>query len=142
MDRCTGHCCRQFFLPFTPAQLVKHALTRFVRPRFKPEEIAKVAAMAVYLGDRSDGAHMYTCRHLNVITGDCMDYENRPDVCRDYPYEDVCMHAAKGCTWDAARAGTAGTRFRLPVLPTDDLPPEAVAARAEALAVYKPEVAA
>jgi Fe-S-cluster containining protein len=123
-DRCTGHCCRQFFLPFTPRELVKLQLTRVVRLRFKPEEIRKVAAMAVYLGDSDRGSHMYTCRHLNVITGDCTDYENRPDVCREFPYQEVCMHAANGCTWDAALCGTAGTsREPRPADPVPDLIP-------------------
>ena len=124
-DRCTGHCCRKFYLPLLPEQLARAAILRVARPHYKPEEIRKVAAMAVYLGEHDKhGLHVYTCRHLNVISGDCTVYEDRPDVCRDFPYGDVCMHAASGCTWDAACEGTAGTRFRLPEpVDTEPVPP-------------------
>lgn len=121
-DRCSGHCCRQFFLPFTPRELVKLQLTRVVRLRFKPEEIRKVAAMAVYLGNNERGSHMYTCRHLNVISGDCMNYEDRPDVCREYPYGERCMHADAGCTWNDAASCTV-PRPPMPAKPAPYLPP-------------------
>lgn len=34
-------------------------------------------------------AYVYTCRHLQ-LNGDCGIYEDRPAMCRDYPYGQVC----------------------------------------------------
>lgn len=37
----------------------------------------------------------YTCIHFNTETRLCMDYENRPDMCRNYPsydYHAFCAH--------------------------------------------------
>ena len=112
-SRCTGHCCRRFYLPLSPTQIKgEAALVRLGgRSRFNPTEIAKIADMVILVDqtpkpnndseynryhDDSVG-YFYTCKHHNKDTGDCMNYENRPNLCRDYPYGGSC--AFKGCTY-------------------------------------------
>jgi len=119
--RCSGHCCRSFYLRFSPEQL--KAWADGSQPHtYKPEEIKKVADMVIHLGpaddpntnrpvladrlgnvipNQADGGHYYTCKHHNTATGNCDNYENRPDMCRDYPYQDRCRY--KACTWEAGK---------------------------------------
>lgn len=40
---------------------------------------------------------IYTCKHFDMTTRNCTNYENRPTMCRDYPYDRKCDH--KGCTY-------------------------------------------
>lgn len=104
-DRCTGHCCRRFHLYVTIDEIQKD-LDEGKR-RFDPEEARKLVAMLVPLpveeGDNiaTDREGFFTCRHLHTITGDCLNYENRPKLCSDYPYDHACTF--KGCTWDEGR---------------------------------------
>lgn len=125
--RCSGHCCKRFPLPFGPVELWTEYLE--VRAsdkvvRHDPVEIVKVAEMVVYLGATyaPPGAifhngttikHYYTCRYHDAATGDCKNYENRPNMCSDYPYGQPCEHG-NACTWDEARNGTH--RRHLPVI--------------------------
>lgn len=107
-DRCTGHCCRAFNLPYAPNELLDGA------QRFGDGEY--IADMVIYLGlcdalpDRKPAldstgqvamAHFYTCRHLDEDTGNCTAYETRPKLCSEYPYGKRCEYSA--CTWDEAR---------------------------------------
>jgi Fe-S-cluster containining protein len=41
-------------------------------------------------------AHFYTCKHFNKETNDCMNYINRPDMCKKHPYGRGCNFV--GCT--------------------------------------------
>ena len=50
------------------------------------------------------GGWLFTCRHLDELTGDCLIYESRPGMCRDYPYSRPCGYP--GCSWSRGRAGT------------------------------------
>jgi hypothetical protein len=141
--RCTGDCCREFYLPESPAVLAARALGLFVfgegeTDRQNAEELAKIAGMVRYVrhvvpGDPTPCGTLalyeedvWTCEHFDGR--DCTAYATRPNMCRNYPYGQPCNHA--GCTWDAARAGFAGAdavglahpptemteRRRLPVL--------------------------
>lgn len=55
------------------------------------------------------GPNRYTCRFFDGRN--CGAYENRPSMCRDYPYGNKREHGEK-CAWDAAREG----RHHLPVI--------------------------
>ncbi len=117
--RCTGHCCRRFFLGVSLDEL-RAELERVDRgesSRYNPTELRIVVPMLVLLEENVDPdevdnfvkhdppreravsrGYWYTCRHLNVMTGDCTNYEGRPNMCRDYPYGGACNYAE--CTWD------------------------------------------
>lgn len=45
--------------------------------------------------------YYYTCRHYNRKTGDCMAYDRRPKMCREYPYGRGCEYP--GCTRTCVR---------------------------------------
>lgn len=62
-------------------------------------------------------AHFYTCRHLDAATGDCTDYDNRPRLCREYPYGVDCEK--RDCTWTSAKYETRHStlgRASLPIV--------------------------
>lgn len=95
MSRCVGHCCRVFSLPMRPEEL---------RASRDPEA-TKIAGMVIYLGHylstelpgappQNEGVreHFYTCINRNTVTGDCMAYETRPRMCREFPYGSQCPY--------------------------------------------------
>lgn len=89
--RCSGHCCKEFFLPYTPEGLLD------ARERFKNPEIVLIADMVKYLGvvrpsDNFFVSHgaFYTCKHFDGAN--CLIYETRPVMCQDYPYGRACEH--------------------------------------------------
>lgn len=114
MNRCTGHCCRAFSLPFSLEQMkvaYKKALADRANGRPINLDYIKVYPMLIPLADRP-GKHpngparqggeryYYTCRHFK--NGNCTNYERRPNMCRNYPQygsdDKLCEYA--GCTWD------------------------------------------
>jgi Fe-S-cluster containining protein len=96
MERCTGHCCRRFCLPAPYKDFEEEFAFKMLGGNpSKWAEVEKVFPMLIPLGVE-DGAERFTCKHL-LPNGDCGDYENRPRMCRDYPYEDSCMFS--GCTY-------------------------------------------
>lgn len=113
-DRCTGHCCRRFYLPLKPEELAR-AFEAHQRGEVNYDQIELVAPMVVSLEPHESGTgHWYTCRHLNVMTGDCTNYENRPRLCSGYPdygQGGGCSYAE--CTWDEMRAPRAVSRSAL-----------------------------
>jgi Fe-S-cluster containining protein len=105
--RCTGHCCRCFPLPKTPAELASNYaafLAGEMHENGKPliQDIEKIAPMVIPLGSEqvyADGSksQYYTCKHLQE-NGDCANYANRPLMCSEYPYGKPCRYAGAGCT--------------------------------------------
>ncbi len=101
--RCTGHCCKSFYLSHGPetkdawawhfvdgAQITDMViyLGRFSKP---PHEIARPELTEPPKGMR----HFYTCRHLKP-SGDCAIYASRPSMCRGFPYGHPCNYG--GCS--------------------------------------------
>lgn len=107
MNRCTGHCCKKFYLPMA-----------------KVEDIKDIVQDAKYIRDMliklplqthgSDGEptpveaqdHYWTCKHFDETSGDCTAYESRPAMCKDYPYGLPCR--TKGCTASCALKRASG----------------------------------
>lgn len=113
LKRCTGHCCKEFTLPYSPKELrVKYKREfedRLRDPTQAPNnEIRQIALMIKYLGitnttmdgrklsKYSEWIYKYTCRNYNPKSGDCRNYENRPRMCSEYPYGKKCLYP--GCT--------------------------------------------
>jgi len=79
-----------------------------MKSHFNIEELKKIAEMVIFLRfDKHDNAaqnakgkmntvYHYTCKHFDRATGNCTNYENRPDMCRMYPNSGTCRY--KGCT--------------------------------------------
>lgn len=92
--RCTGHCCRMFPLPYD--------LETIQQKQTVLQDGAFIADMLVplprepELGGRPPQLYWwFTCRHL-TDRGDCGVYEERPEMCRGYPYGGRCVNP--GCT--------------------------------------------
>jgi Fe-S-cluster containining protein len=98
MGRCTGHCCRSFRLSNSVANLrASESLeARLVAALVKPVGIFP-AGVTLPTGDVSRGGAYFDCRMLDR-NGDCMIYESRPQMCRDYP-AGPCQRV--GCTASA-----------------------------------------
>lgn len=58
--------------------------------------------------------NLYTCKHFDGES--CTNYDNRPNMCRKYPYYNRCNYA--GCTWKAARDGRTRDGVVVEPLPT------------------------
>lgn len=77
---CPGKCCRYFALPIdTPERWKEYEYMRW----FLLHERA-----SVFVDDGTWYLLVHTkCKRLDDKTNLCMDYENRPDICRDYSYK-------------------------------------------------------
>jgi len=94
-DGDTAQCCRVFSLPIGPEELLDEYEKFLSEGKSKWGEIEKIIGMAIYLGKfdttpegekLETAGYYYTCVHLNRETGECNDYENRPQMCSGYPY--------------------------------------------------------
>lgn len=108
--RCTGHCCKRFPLPKSLDDIRERA-----KPDFQPTDDRKrledgevIAEMLIFLeeGTYSSGERcfFYTCKYLDPTSGDCLAYDTRPAMCRDYPYGQPCQ--IKECTAENRGVGT------------------------------------
>lgn len=110
-DRCTGHCCEMFFLPYSPEELAQRA-PRIIDGHVIADMVMLVGTTAALEPVRDllfhpldwssvqPPGYLYTCKHFDRETRNCMIYERRPQMCRDHPHynrQDVCDHLA--CTW-------------------------------------------
>lgn len=92
-DRCTGRCCRGFYLG-SYGDLQRRA--------------AAGDKEAVFILDMV-GPHPpeyrgpFSCRHVGE-NGDCAVYDQRPRMCRVYPQGEACGFGDE-CEWDDARKG-------------------------------------
>lgn len=94
--RCTGQCCERFriFLGDDPIQQVVDMAIE--NP--SNHDLQLIAQMLVALPDYQNG--WLTCRYYDRDESRCAIYEQRPRMCRDYPYDKPCQY--EGCTWNEA----------------------------------------
>lgn len=90
MTRCTGHCCRAFVL-----NNLKD-FESFLAVVDQVEDGPYVRDMVISIGKNDDGIEWYTCKHLDEASGDCIQYESRPRMCRNHPGQKQCPFI--GCT--------------------------------------------
>lgn len=113
VDRCAGHCCRAFHLPYPPDQLLVKARAGCFTPDVTdwvlgggpiplaawPEDLVMVCDYPTTV------ERWYTCSFLQP-NGDCGIYDLRPSTCRDYPqYEHATRCAYQDCDWRLWKAG-------------------------------------
>ena len=96
-ERCTGHCCRVFHLPYSPEEMEAKKSTI--------QDGEFIADMIILLGkgkswpdcpssELGGESYFYTCKHFDGTN--CTAYEKRPNMCRLYPYGNACKY--EGCT--------------------------------------------
>lgn len=96
--QCGGHCCRAFFLPYSPEELLEQ------QPFLQDGE--QIVAMVEHLGEFKQGeappdmlpgtqatgaGNYYRCRNIGD-DGLCGIYEDRPRMCSEYPYSVTCNY--------------------------------------------------
>lgn len=101
---CRGRCCRDFSLPDGP-EVLREDYERWLRR--EPTRFAEINVlwpMLIYLGARRRHAngdraprgsapiHHYTCAHHDPVSGLCMIYSLRPEMCSAYPYGVGCQY--------------------------------------------------
>jgi Fe-S-cluster containining protein len=92
---CPGHCCVAFYLP-TPHDRVEEiaegmrdgeVIAEMVIPLTVSEANERLERFGSGREYRKDSeGHVYTCRHFDDESRLCTIYEQRPEMCRDYPY--------------------------------------------------------
>ena len=110
-DRCTGHCCYEFWVPVGSLEQLQQEVIDFPEDK----ERATIAKMLIPVHTAHKADHNYVGQYFkckNFVstggrTGYCGDYENRPKMCWDYPYGKRCQQEA--CEYTDAR------RVRLPL---------------------------
>lgn len=95
---CNGSCCAVFPLNDYTIEAWNEYVAKWVDPpeiqaaypnRVKTQdqiEIEKIAAMVIHIGTGDRGEARFTCSHFDAEAKLCMNYEDRPNLCRDYPY--------------------------------------------------------
>ena len=91
IGRCTGHCCRGFALDQSYAQLQKEFAIWKENPQNSTiPQIELIAPMVIPVRSSSQfNEYTYTCKNLDPA-GNCMVYESRPQMCRDFPDKKSC----------------------------------------------------
>lgn len=59
---------------------------------------------------KRDGSEIYDCRHYDKKNRLCMDYDDRPSMCKNHGIEYPCP--STGCTWTRAIEFRAQGEFR------------------------------
>lgn len=127
-QRCTGHCCEDFTIPYSPMEaefwqkVDKHWKQKFgVKQITNPHtrEFHQVMAMIEFVrpgdGNVSSGTRglkhnrkhwqgsgyqrvwHYRCKNFDTEKRICKIYEDRPQMCRNFPHSSKCQY--KKCTW-------------------------------------------
>jgi len=91
---CSGKCCERFHLPFSDREIrsIRAMIELYPHEAEKWRDIFYIASMVIPLGDE-----YFTCKHHNKETKLCMAYEERPGLCRGFPYKKKCCYD-KNCT--------------------------------------------
>lgn len=101
-DTCGGGCCAVFWLPreIGPGT-VDGEFIADMRIELTEEQARERWAKFIGTEPRAsltgnEQRTTYTCRHWDEETRLCTVYDQRPNVCRDYPYGNPCSH---GCSY-------------------------------------------
>lgn len=107
---CDGRCCAVFPYPNTPAELREREdrdsqfIADMLVPLTADEAYERMVKFGSFPIEFSNGwtpalvatapntSPLYTCRHWDEQTGMCGAYDERPQMCRDYPYASGCLH--------------------------------------------------
>jgi len=108
--RYRGKCCTDFTLPLSPMELKYLAtLGRMGKPHRYGDEIIQIAEMVELIRNDHHGYEIrgqkkkffaikkylwrYRCKNHDTVTGLCSIYNNRPDMCKNFPhYQNKACH--------------------------------------------------
>jgi Fe-S-cluster containining protein len=63
-----------------------------------PQDIWLIYPMARLQSTDEAGRQLFTCAHWDRETHLCQIYDDRPVMCRDFPYRGKCKYHEAGCT--------------------------------------------
>lgn len=97
--RCTGHCCKGFALEYSYSEIQSDYQTWLQNSqgpggdkKSKIPQVEIIAPMLIPLGGSPKYKEFtYTCKNLDP-SGDCRIYQDRPQMCRDFPEPGVGCH--------------------------------------------------
>ena len=81
-----GDCCDPVWYPLGPADLRQSSLTAVGGPH--EPDLVFAAAHWRPTGEVRDGLHGYSCDRFDSDTRLCTAHEERPPICRGYPWYD------------------------------------------------------
>ncbi len=79
---CDGRCCELFALSKTLKYLIAN--------QTDIHDGETIASMVTPQGRSNDGVWLFSCRNFDADSRKCRIYEQRPDMCRGYPYDGRC----------------------------------------------------
>lgn len=85
MTQCTGECCRRFVLYILPGRPA--TLAEVQAAQHHPDN-----APFIKLLRRINQSPYFRCVAWDRKTKLCTIYEQRPKLCRDFPYDRTCQH--------------------------------------------------
>lgn len=105
---CPGHCCAAFHLPRTISEMRKNPNRIFdgeqiadmiipLTPKEARERYERFAGKPTNAFPWKWRGHHFTCKNWDEETRLCRIYEDRPMMCRDYPYGQECQHGCGYC---------------------------------------------
>ena len=80
-SRC-GDCCDPVWYPYGPADL------RQLNERVDSPDVRFAVAHWRATGEQRDDGHAYTCDFFDATTRLCTAHDERPPICRGYPWYD------------------------------------------------------
>lgn len=84
-SRC-GDCCDPVWYPLGAADIRQSASTAAGGP--SAADLAFAAAHWRPTGERRDDLHGYACDHFDAVSRLCTAHDERPPICRGYPWYD------------------------------------------------------
>lgn len=87
---CSGRCCEYFQFGLSPEQIKQRAE---IAAGGDYEKVASMVIPLFAVHSSGDTTWFYTCKHFDKQTRKCMDYDNRPKMCRNYPEGVKCGHS-------------------------------------------------
>lgn len=99
-ELCDGACCAAFYMPRKhmevlanfPSVMEGDYIADMVIPLSTEEVTERRLRFGITEKHNISEGHGYTCRHWDEETTLCTAYEERPKMCRDYPYDKACEH--------------------------------------------------
>ena len=82
LSKCDGRCCELFALSKPHEHLIAH--------QTDIQDGETIAGMVISQGQSNDGVWLFSCQHFDTDSRRCRIYEQRPDMCRRYPYDGRC----------------------------------------------------
>jgi Fe-S-cluster containining protein len=78
-----GDCCDPVWYPWGPADIRQRA-----ERAVDNDDLSFMAAHWAATGARRDDLHAYTCEFFDTTTRFCRAHDERPPICRGYPWYD------------------------------------------------------